>query len=178
MNESEFFREGLQYSDEVINAVRYGYEYRKESEKYSDPQDGWHVHHCLPDPSGVLLWLAKKVLDGLIFDAFKGVCKKLYQQLTNSETPLSKQVNNLLTDEHELQQFYDYVKEFNEGCMAVTEKQFKYIRDEIRADYYAKEVSKIMDSEGRLPTHEEYLRIFKEENEYADSLMKLKNVDY
>lgn len=177
MSETDIFIEGLLYSDEVINAVRYGYEYRKEADKYTDPHIGPHVHHCLPDPSPILLWLAKKVLDGLIFDAFKGICKKLYQQLTNTKAPLSKQINSLLTNEHELEQFYVYVKEFNDGCIAVTEKQFKYIRDEIRADYYAKEVSRIMDSEGRFPTHEEYLRIFKEENEYADSLMTLKDID-
>lgn len=174
MNEPDIFREGLQYSDEVINAVRYGYEYRKESEKYADPQDGWHVQHCLPDPSGILLWLAKKVLDGLIFDAFKGICKKLYQQLTKLETPLSNLVTRLLTDEHEMEQFYVYVKEFNESCMAVTEKQFQYIRDEIRADYTSQETSKIFLEEKRLPTHEEYIKIYRDAEAYVDKLMRPK----
>lgn len=174
MNEQDVFREGLKYSDEVINAVRYGYEYRKESEKYADPQDGWHVQHCLPDPSGILLWLAKKVLDGIVFDAFKEICKKLYHQLTKSDTPLTKLVRRLLTDEHELEQFYAYVKEFNDGCMAVTVNQFKYIRDEIRADYCGKESQKIFDQYKRLPTIEEYMRINREADAYADSLMILK----
>ena len=174
MDETNNFREDLQYSDEVINAVRYGYEYRKESEKYADPNNGWYVHHCLPDPTSILLWLAKNIFDGLVFDAFKEICKNLYYQLSKSKTPLSKIVNSLLTDEHEMEQFYVYVKEFNEGCMDVTEKQFKYIRDEIRADYCGKESQKIFDQYKRLPTIEEYMRINREADAYADSLMKMK----
>lgn len=174
MMETDIYREGLQYSDEVINAVRYGYEYRKESEKYADPQDGWHVQHCLPDPSSILLWLASKVFDGLVFEVFKEICKKLYQKLIKSETPLSKLVCSILTDEHEMEQFYVYVKEFNDGCIDVTEKQFKYIRDEIRADYCGKESQKIYDQFKRFPTTEEYMRINRDADVYADSLMKLK----
>jgi len=34
MIEEYGFNDGLQYSDEVLNAVRYGYQYRLEAEKY------------------------------------------------------------------------------------------------------------------------------------------------
>lgn len=172
MDETNTFREGLQYSDEVINAVRYGYEYRKEAEIHADPKDGYHVQHCLPDPSAILLWLGQKVLDGLVFDVFKDICKRLYQQLTNSEKSIPKLIRSLLTDEQELERFYNYVKEFNECGMAITEKQLSYIKDEIRADYTSKEVSKIFLEEKRLPMHEEYMRIYTEAEAYADKLMR------
>ena len=48
MNDKEVSQEDFQYSDKVKNAVRYGYEYRKEAERQEDT----HLHACLPNPSG------------------------------------------------------------------------------------------------------------------------------
>ena len=120
MNQLEEFKEGSQYSDEVRNAVRYGYQYRIEAEK---PESRF-VHHCLLETSQVLLWLGQKIIDGLVFDAFKAIAKKLFEYLIQKGAPLEKDANNLLTDERELQMFYKYVKEFNEHTMSVTENQF------------------------------------------------------
>ena len=47
------FREGLRYSDNVKNAVRYGYQYRKESEV---PESS-AIHNCILETSEILLWL-------------------------------------------------------------------------------------------------------------------------
>ena len=168
MNQLEEFKEGLHYSDEVRNAVRYGYQYRKEAESLENST----VHHCLPEPSQILLWLAKMIISGIAWDGIKVIAKNAYTTFINSKNPLSAELNNILTEECELQKFYEYVKEFNEHSMVLTEKQFKHIRDEIWADYLGKEVSKIIEQENRLPTHEEYIRIYHEVQAHTDRLMK------
>lgn len=61
------FQEGLKYSDDVHNAVRYGYGYRKESEIH----ESGSLHASLNQVPEVLLWLAKLIIDGLTFDAIK-----------------------------------------------------------------------------------------------------------
>lgn len=55
--------------------------------------------------------------------------------------------------------------------MAVTEKQFKYIREEIVADYVGKESEKIYKKKKRLPTVQEYMEIHKKAKVHADSLL-------
>lgn len=164
------FREGLRYSDDVINAVRYGYQYRKESEQ---PEPSFS-RNCLLETSEILLWLGQNVINGIAFDLFKEITTKLYQLFIKEDSPLAKYIDPLFVEERELKKFYDYVKEFNQHSMAVTEKQFEYIKDEVRADYYGKEVAKIINQENRLPTHEEYLRIFREAESHADSVLSPK----
>ena len=53
----------------------------------------------------------------------------------NSETDS----NSYLTDEAELEKFNRCLKEYQDHCMTITPKQFEYIREEICADYFAKE---------------------------------------
>ena len=168
MIQLEEFKEGLHYSDEVKNAVRYGYQYRKEAEKLESS----FVHHCLPDPSQILLWLGQCIIGGVVWDEIKVLAKNAYTMFVNSKKPISAELNSILTEEHELQQFYKYVKEFNEQNMNLTETQFNYIREEIWVDYLGKEVSKIIEQEKRLPIHEEYIRIFHEAQAHVDRLMK------
>ena len=165
------YTEGRKYSDEVINAVRYGYLYRKEAEK-EERHVEISVHHCLPEASAVLLWLGNNILSGLAWDAIKVLAKKAYNKLLDSANPISSKLSALLSDERELKEFYTYVKEFNQQCMSITEKQFNYIREEIVADYYGKECGEIYKQENRQPTIQEYIRINREANEYADRLLK------
>lgn len=171
MDQISVFTENKKYSDEVINAVRYGYLYRKEAEK-AEHHEGISVHYSLPDVSEILLWLGKNILSGLAYDAVKALAKNAYSKLLKSTNPISSKLNALLTEERELKQFYTYVTEFNQQCMSLTEKQFKYIREEIVADYYGKECGEIYNHENRLPTIQEYIRIDREANEYADRLLK------
>ena len=170
MIQLEEFKEGLHYSDEVRNAVRYGYQYRKEAEKLVSSS----VHYCVPEPSQILPWLGQCIIGGVVWDEIKVLAKNAYTTFVNSKKPLSAELNSILTEERELQQFYKYVKDFNEQSMNLTETQFKQIREEIWADYLGKEVSKIIEQEKRLPTHEEYIRIFHEVQTHADRLMKPK----
>ena len=174
MNQLEEFKEGLQYSDEVRNAVRYGYQYRIEAEK---PESSF-IHHCLPEAPQILFWLAQCIIGGIVWDVIKLIAKNAYTASINSKKPLSAALNNILTDEHELQKFFEYVKDFNEHSMALTEKQFKRIREEILADHHAKEVTRIIEQEKRMPTHEDYLRIFHEGQAHADRLMKPKDIPF
>ena len=78
------FQEGLPYSDEVINAVRYGYQYRKKIEDHECDND---LHYYLPFDSQVVLWLGKLILDGLVWDAIKSSAKYLYDKLLKSGVP-------------------------------------------------------------------------------------------
>lgn len=75
MTQIEEFKEGLQYSEEVRNAVRYGYLYRKVAERRVD------VHHCLHDSSDFLLWMANLVIGGISWDILKSSVIKLYKKL-------------------------------------------------------------------------------------------------
>ena len=61
------FQEGLLYSDDVQNAVRYGYQYRKEAEEH----ESGSAHACLSNAPEILLWLGQKVVEGLAWDLFK-----------------------------------------------------------------------------------------------------------
>lgn len=172
MNKISEYKIGQQYSDEVRNAVRYGYRYRKEAERLNN---NLLVHACLNEEPDVLLWLANLVVCGVAWDAIKEIVKRLYKIVNkDGKSPL-----NLLdvdfSDEECLREFYNDVKEFNEQCMSVTNEQFKYIREEIIADYYGKECAKIFNNFNRLPTIEEYKRINNEANTHADMLLGQRN---
>lgn len=169
MCELEEYKEGIDYSDEVRNAVRYGYQYRLAAEEND------RINYCLPDASDILLWIANMILSGLAWDKLKLVINKLSSTVTNTKKPIDDDTKSVLTEEIELEKFYTYVKEFNEQNMSVTAKHFKYIREEIVADYFGKECGKIYDNEHRLPTIEEYIRINREANAHADRLMKVKS---
>lgn len=161
----------VEYSDTVKYAVRYGYNYRIEAEQKHNS----YSHACLPDTSAILLWLGQKVIDGVIWDLFKVAAKKLYEKFVKSNSYLSEKLSKFLSDEQDLKRFYTYVKEFNEQNMTVTEEQFKYIREEIIADFFGKECGKIYEQEHRLPTIQEYMRINREALVHADNLMVLQN---
>lgn len=169
--EIEDYKEGLNYSEDVWNAVRYGYLYRVEAERQEDSS----IHYSLTGVSEILLWLCENILNDLAWNGFKVLAKKTYCHLIELGSSLSAELKALFTEERELKRFYTYVKEFNENSMTATEKQLKYIREEIIADYHGKEIARIFNQEKREPTHDDYLRIVKEAEEYADKLMKLKD---
>lgn len=56
--------------------------------------------------------------------------------------------------------------------MTVTEKQMKYIKEEIFADYGAQKESEIYEKEERLATIEEKKIIIREAISFADNLTK------
>ena len=168
----EDFQEGLQYSDEVINAVRYGYQYRK---KIEDNENNNTLRYFLPFDSQVVLWLGKLILDGLVWDAIKSSAKYLYDKLLKSGLPLDKQSKTLLTEEAELERFYTCLKEYQDHRMSITKQQFEKIREEICADFFAKESMKIFEKEQRFPTYQEILDLHIKATKYADDILGRKD---
>ena len=169
MTQVEEFQQGMQYSDEVVNAVRYGYLYRKQVEcKDSSLQ----LHYFLPFDSEIVLWLGKLIIDGVAWDLLKTLAKQLYSKLIKSDTHIDNASKSLLTDETELQQFYKCLKEYQDYRMSVTDEQFEHIREEICADYFAKESTKIFQDEHRLPDYQEILDIHKRATQYADTILR------
>lgn len=166
MNQVEEYKDGLQYPEEVRNAVRYGYRYRKEAEERPD------IHSCLVDSSDFLLWVANLVIGGISWDILKSSAEKLYKQLIKKNAKIDKHANDLFSDESKLKEFYIYIKEFHEHRMSVTEKQFLYIKEEIIADYMGNVAGEIYEQEKRMPTIEEIKEMSREAFNYAEKVLK------
>lgn len=161
--------ENIQYSSEVKYAVRYGWQYRREAEEQAGRDT--KLHYSLPEASTVLYWLANLVITGVAYDLIKKYAKALWKKLMSRKTEIPESVNTLLIDEDELKRFVVYVKEFSSKEMTATDEQTKYIREEIIADYIGETAGEIWSAKKRLPTHEEWLRIYKDANVFADELL-------
>lgn len=168
--EIEEFQPGRQYSEEVKNAVRYGYQYRKKSEEQSS------LHYIVGFEAEIVHWLGELVINGITWDLIKMAAKQLYDSCLKSKFSLDQQSETLLSDEKELKQFYTYVKEFNEHSMAVREEQYDYIKEEICADFFAKESMKIFESEHRFPNYQEIMAFHKAAKIYAEKLLRMKEM--
>ncbi len=165
MNQIPEFQEGLYYTDEVKASVRYGYMYRKDAEEHLS------VHPCINIDPEILYWIADLIRDGLVWDILKSAAKLLYKRLSNEGALLDKYTQSVLSEEKELELFYKRVREYNNHCMAITEKQFNYIREEIMADVFGEEAQKIFDREQRQPNHQEYLEMYRKAIKKADDLL-------
>lgn len=165
MNNVPDYQEGLQYTDEVIASVRYGYMYRKEAEERLS------FHACITIFPDALFWLASAIAGGFVYDKVKLAAMQLYQRITKEGNIPDEWTSLVLSDDKELKLFYDHVQEFNKHCMSVTEKQFQYIREEIIADVYGEEAQKIYDQEQRQPNHQEYLEMHRKAMKKADYLL-------
>lgn len=165
------FKEGQAYPKETQYAVRYGYYYRKEAEKYENCE----VHACLGESSAVLLWIANAVIGGVVYDVIKKAVKSLYQKLVRDKRSIDKTTEGILTDDSKLNEFCSYVMEFHEHRVTANGKQIRYIREEIMADYVGDEAGAIYDKEKRWPTIEENKVIIRQALELADELIKESN---
>jgi len=162
----EEYKEGIPYGDEVKNAVRYGYQYRKEAEK-----DDSSLQYCLPDASDVLLWLGNAILSGYVYDKVKELAKKAQKWLKDNVKKADKETETILENEAELKVFYEYVLEFSEHRMSIADEQRKYIKEEIFCNYEAAKESEIYTKKGRMATFEERKIIVREAMEYAEELI-------
>ncbi len=165
----EQYKEGLGYSDEVKNAVRYGYLYRKEVEDVDQS-----IKYCLPDASDVLLWLGNIILGGYVYDKIKDYAKKLLNWLKENGKKVDSETESVLESEDELKIFYEYVVEFSEHRMSVTEEQKSYIKEEIFADFLAAKETEIYKKEGRMATVEERKIIYRDAMIHAERLTENK----
>ncbi len=162
--------ESTQYTDKVKFAVRYGYKYRKEAEEHAETSE--KLHYSMPEAATILYWLANLVITGVAYDIIKKYVKVLWEKLMSTKTRIPEDVNTLLKDEDELKIFVLYVKEFASKEMSATDEQIKYIREEIIADYVGQTAGEILSKKKRLPSHEEWLRIYQDANTFADELLE------
>ena len=156
----------LQYSDDVLNAVRFGYQYRIAAEEYIQ-NEAYYFNWRLPDAPDVILWLANLVFNGITWDAFKVVGEKVVELFHRKKQELPPEVKEILSSQQDFRKLYEYVKEFKEGRMSLSDKEAKYVYEEILADYSGKEAVRIFSAEGRFPTMEESKRINQEAHEVA-----------
>lgn len=175
MNQIPEYKEDVAYSDDVRNAVRYGYQYRKEAEDSINSGiknlSKVRLHHCLEEASDILLWIANMVLGGISWDIVKAAVQKSYRYLTNASKDLDG-AESILSDEEQLRCFYRYIHEFHDKSMSINEDLANYIKEEVRADYTGKRVSEIINKYHREPNHQDWLDIIKGAKQYADELIK------
>lgn len=165
----EEYQEGLEYSEEVKNAVRYGYQYRKEAESHIAD----NIKYCLGDVSDILYWIANMIIGGLSWDLLKGAVRKVYDMISTRGIKTDKETNDILTDETHLKTFYVYVNEFHNHSMSVDNNTLNCIKEEIIADYAGETIGEIISKENRIPETEEYVKIIRETIVYADSLLDI-----
>ena len=104
----EEYKEGIQYSEDIQNAVRYGYLYRKEAEKNKS------AHACLDGEYTILYWIAGAIVSGITWDVIKAAAKTIYKKLTQKGTAINKVTETILSDEEQLKDFYQCVIEYND----------------------------------------------------------------
>lgn len=171
MNFSLDYIESEPYSSAAYDAVRYGYQYRKEAERYADSVDG-KLHHCLPEPSAVLVYLAKNIIGGVVYDLFKIFARKLWTKIKNHKSiKENKEVCDLFSSEESLEQFYLHITEFHNKEMNITSIQEKYIKEEVIADYCGEKTSIIFQQTNRFPTTQENIVIHQEAYQRAESII-------
>lgn len=161
--------QGAEFSDEVRWGVRYGYLYRKEAEVHSGCNA--ILHHSLPEATTILYWLANLVITGVAYDLIKKHAKALWEKLMTMKVEIPDDVKLVLIEEDELKIFVRYVNEFASKELSATDKQVKYIREEIIADYVGETAGEIWAAKKRLPTHEEWVTIYRDANKFADDLL-------
>lgn len=162
--------QNTQYSRDIVWAVRYGYQYRLEAELYAE--EDTRLSFCLHNASTVLLWLGKQVIGGATYEVIKKYAKSLWNKLMSMKISIPEDVNMVLIDEDELRKFVVFVKEFDDKALTTTKKQTEYIREEIIADYVGETSAEIWTKEKRLPTHEEWVKVYRDANRFADELLQ------
>ena len=130
--------------DNVKWAVRYGYQYRKQAVLHANNKDP-SLHHCLPEASQVLFWIAGAVLSGITYDLLKLGVKKLLAsfQKDGKYDFLDVETKEVLSEEEKLYEFYEYVEEYQQGFVNISEEEYKYIESEMRADFESEEIAKL-----------------------------------
>ena len=155
-------------------AVRYGYSYRKIAQLHCR-NSNYRLNYCLPEVNEFLLWLGSVVLSGLAWDGIKSAAKEMYN-LSREQIHKSNDEETLLvfTDETELSKFYSYVKEFQDGLSNIDDAEYRYIEEEMMADFCAEMETEIVMREKRPITIEERIQIYKVALLKIQSLVKRK----
>lgn len=160
--------------DNVKWAVRYGYQYRKQAVLHAKEKET-SLHNCLTDASEVLFWIAGAVLSGITYDLLKLGVKKLFDsfQKDGKYDSLDVETKEVLSEE-KLYEFYEYVEEYKQGFVNISEAEYKYIESEMFADFYSEEICKMDPEEYFSLSREEMVRVNK--IAYEKSVIKIKKI--
>lgn len=161
--------------DNVKWAVRYGYQYRKQAVLHANNKDT-SLHYCLHSASEVLLWIGGAVLSGITWDLLKLGVKKLFAviQSEGRYESLDKETKEVISDEDKLYEFYEYVEEYQQGFVNISEEEYKYIESEMSADFQSEEIGKLSPEEYFSLSREEIVKVHKVA--YEMSQIKIKKV--
>ena len=156
-----------QYPSSFSDAVRYGYQYRKQSEVCDS-----NIHSSFSEASAVLLWIASAVASGVVYDVIKESVKHLISRLKENKQDLDQETKRILEDDDALREFTIYIEEYYSHDMRITIEQEAYIKAEVRADTISEETCKIYKETGRIIlTKEESISIRKTAVERAIELI-------
>ena len=164
----------LQYYDEDENienamyAVRYGYQYRKQAILNVGHRD-IKLHFCLPPVNEILVWIGKAVLSGIAYDVLKMGVKRLWSKIKAKEIQVDydKETEVILNNDDSLFEFYEYVEEYKNGFVHLTDDEFKYIYEEMIADFSSEEMCKLYTGDFIRLSKEGRIEIIKEANKRA-----------
>ena len=162
------FQDGQIYSEDIQNAVLYGYRYRIRAEECE--ANDIRCNFRLSETSPVLYYLTQLVISGVAYDLIKKYASRLWNKLLKMKVNIPENVEIILLDDDELKKFVTYVDEFNGKNPSVSPKVASYIKEEIVADYLGKKAGEL----GRLLTPEEIMIYTKEAFHYADELLNIK----
>ena len=164
----------LQYYGEDKNienamyAVRYGYQYRKQAILKLGHRD-IKLHFCLPPVNEILVWIGKAVLSGIAYDVLKMGVKRLWSKIKAKEIQVDydKETEVILNNDDSLFEFYEYVEEYKNGFVHLTDDEFKYIYEEMIADFSSEEMCKLYTGDFIRLSKEGRIEIIKEANKRA-----------
>ena len=100
-----------------------------------------------------MIWLANAILSGIAWDVIKTTVSKLSASIKN-RTSVDAETRQVLSDDDELAKFYEYIKDYERGFSSINENEYKYIEEEMIADFYAEKETEIFNNKKRLPTIE------------------------
>lgn len=122
----------------AMKAVRYGYNCRREAEKY---RPDTRYHYAAPLPNDIQTWFAEFILSNHTLDEAREFAKRLVplaeQRYKKTSNPDYEQALHILKNEVSLKLFFQYIKDYQEGMLEVPEETKKYIQNEMWADMYA-----------------------------------------
>ena len=99
-----------------------------------------NIHYCLSEANEILIWLANAILSGIAWDVIKTTVSKLSASIKN-RTSVDAETRQVLSDDDELAKFYEYIKDYERGFSSINENEYKYIEEEMIADFYAENIS-------------------------------------
>lgn len=102
-------------------------------------------------------------MSGVAWDSIKAIAKSIYTNYkkSNKTKKIDDETEFVLNNEKELYKFNEYIKEFENGLSNIPEEEYKYIEEEMMADFCSEMETEIYTNEKRMVTIEERIQIRK-----------------